>query len=505
MIRRKFFTGFFIFVFSWSNFLSAGPTQLTFTYQVTVTNETGSPEGGVAIRLTGYYSVWEYQSDLGYYEWELRSATNEGSTNASGYVSLVASADISEYYPEDYRVEHMLIEMIDPDYSVLSSQNTQSYFTNAAGSFVVVFDLDRDLLNDNIEWQLANKFKPVLHPHSLELEKQQGLHNMDLIINSYGTLKVILTGNSQTAYNNSTPPIHVIDTYGNWDTYAAGEISIISILDISDSQRYLSAPVGQRPLYFHCYKEGGYYYLQYWYFFTMNDIQDQTNYDIYHEGDWEHVSIKIEKNGENFVPKYVNFYQHAGGHTINANNCWWSSTSATTYISLRQGYDENHTHLHIWIAANSHASYNRYEKVYRIHKNIPVFGDEDYIDRVNYGFPLQMPDPYFVYDYLENLGEVKTTSYIKIHNIIWFSHTQALGNSKDWLSFRGFIGGQWFAPACPFGEWCGAQPAPLMPSYNKSASESHEYYSFTHDESEDGFGNEEDGISWEDVQGPPPE
>lgn len=69
MIRRKFFTGFFIFVFSWSNFLSAGPTQLTFTYQVTVTNETGSPEGGVAIRLTGYYSVWEYQSDLGYYEW----------------------------------------------------------------------------------------------------------------------------------------------------------------------------------------------------------------------------------------------------------------------------------------------------------------------------------------------------------------------------------------------------------------------------------------------------
>lgn len=42
-----------------------------------------------------------------------------------------------------------------------------------------------------------------------------------------------------------------------------------------------------------------------------------------------------------------------------------------------------------------------------------------------------MPDPYFVYDYLENLGEVKTTSYIKIHNIIWFSHTQALGNSKD--------------------------------------------------------------------------
>lgn len=44
-----------------------------------------------------------------------------------------------------------------------------------------------------------------------------------------------------------------------------------------------------------------------------------------------------------------------------------------------------------------------------------------------------------------------------------------------------------------------------MPSYNKSASESHEYYSFTHDESEDGFGNEEDGISWEAVQGPPPE
>lgn len=50
MIRIKIFTGIFIFVFSWSNFLSAGPTQLVFTYQVTVTNESGAPESGVNIK-----------------------------------------------------------------------------------------------------------------------------------------------------------------------------------------------------------------------------------------------------------------------------------------------------------------------------------------------------------------------------------------------------------------------------------------------------------------------
>lgn len=44
-----------------------------------------------------------------------------------------------------------------------------------------------------------------------------------------------------------------------------------------------------------------------------------------------------------------------------------------------------------------------------------------------------------------------------------------------------------------------------MPSYNKTPDDkSHEYYSFTYDESEEGFGNDENGISWEDVQGEPP-
>lgn len=338
-----------------------------YIYNITVTDEYTNPLNAIDVRMMAQY----YLAGEPYYEYQT------GATNIAGQVTLEIWVDITGHEGE-YYFSRLIAEIIEPGYTVLSAQGTPCFYPTGSASFEIVYDLDGDLVDDNVEWQLANKFKPVLHSHSLGqgfIEKQQGLQNMDLIINSYGSLKVVLTASGQTAYNNSTPPIHVIDTNGYWDTYAIGTNSIISILDISDSQRYLSAPAGQRPLYFHCYKEGNYYYLQYWYFFTMNDIQDQTNYNIYHEGDWEHVSIKIEKSGENFIPKYVNFYQHAGGHTINANNCWWSPTSATAYSGIQEGYDENHTHLHIWIAANSHASYNRidmrrYIKFIRIYPHL---------------------------------------------------------------------------------------------------------------------------------------
>ena len=101
------------------------------------------------------------------------------------------------------------------------------------------------------------------------------------------------------------------------------------------------------------------------------------------EGDWEHVSIKLTKNGNNFSPKKVNFYQHYGEHTKDASECWWSPANARTYYYIKKGYDENFTHLHIWIAANGHASYNRYDPVYKVHvqaTNLIVM--EDYIDNV---------------------------------------------------------------------------------------------------------------------------
>ncbi len=152
----------------------------------------------------------------------------------------------------------------------------------------------------------------------------------------------------------------------------------------------------------------------------MNDVQDQTNNNTWHEGDFEHVSIKVDSLQN---PVAVNFYRHEGGRTVSPSECWWSSTPDLTYSGLVQGYSPSRTHLHIWIAANSHASYNRYQEVYRFTATgpdqlCPNLVDEDYIDNVdcdpsNY-------DLYFAYDYLEKLGEIKIST--NAHGYTWFSH-----------------------------------------------------------------------------------
>ena len=226
------------------------------------------------------------------------------------------------------------------------------------------------------------------------------------------------------------------------------------------------APVGNRPLYYHVYKSGNYYYLQYWYYFTMNDLRydGQTKKKTWHESDWEHVAIKLQKSGDNFTPVAVNFYIHTGGQTLSPDNCWWSSSNATTYSGIQKGYDENHTHLHIWLSKNAHASYNRYEPVYQYKLNWQYSGTEvieDYIDNVDYspsGY-----DEYFPYDFLEKLGEVDRGDLVTPR-----------GNSKYWIAFEGRFGTYWTITIPFYGPVGTPSPGPLTMN-----GENHEYYAFT--------------------------
>src|SRR4029434_6981345 len=90
------------------------------------------------------------------------------------------------------------------------------------------------------------------------------------------------------------------------------------------------------------------------------------NNHTWHEADWEHVTLRLVQQGSTWVPDQINFYQHNGGHTRTPQQTWWSATNARSYGGIRQGYDATHTHLHLWIAADSHATYNRYDSVYHI-------------------------------------------------------------------------------------------------------------------------------------------
>lgn len=405
-----------------------------------------------------------------------------GTTNTSGGFTL----SIQVEYATFLGLVSMSASVTDSRYVTLSaSGNYSTSGTTIYPSFTVILDTDRDGIDDNVEWQIAEKFKPVLHKHSYD--KQQGLANFNEVLINYSTL-IVIAFDGRTVYSDDVPPIHVWSSEGDWCSFGRGIGDVELMLDFNDNIRHTGATAGSRPLYYHVYRNGDYYYLQYWYFFTFNDLRDYTDNHTWHEGDWEHVALKLRSENGIFKPVAVNFYQHDGGHTKYPRDCWWSPAYANTYTYLQQGYDEGHTHLHVWIAANSHASYNRFDKVYDYTLNNPELAEfgiviDHFKDNCDYnpsGWNL-----YFPYDYLENLGEVVEGFNVTRHKHLYPYHIDPLGNSKEWLAFYWYMGDWWSISIGPLKRICTYSP------FSPAVGKTHEYYGFSEDYSVWGFGNEQ--------------
>jgi len=344
---------------------------------------------------------------------------------------------------------------------------------------------------DPWESVMANTFSPVLHKHSWD--KQPGIADFESTVYYHSTLRGTNEA-GQLVYNNRIPPIHVWQqTFPpGWDSFGNGQHPTSWKIDIDDDMSYAGVPGGYGPLYFHMYKpnsEDRIYYLQYWYFFGMNDVSDKTSNHVWHEGDWEHVSIKLQRaTGSSFTPVAVNFYLHDGGKTRTPGQTWWSATNSPTYAGIQQGYDANHTHLHVWLAANSHASYNRYEQVYRVDIDFVGLPLDTYIDNVDCA-PSSF-DLYFPYDVLLNLGEVTRCTYCSAHGYTWFEHITANAATPAWLPYTGLIGDFWE-------NGLAATESTLSPAAHVS------WRIFQVDYSQAGFGNANDSkktITWVDDQ-----
>jgi len=410
---------------------------------------------------------------------EMLVRTATGYTDANGFVALNC------YISWDY--DPCLIDMMayvsSSDYTTIQCSGNYTTTGNTLyPEFWVVSnqdDQDIDGVPDTWEEQIAEKFKPVLHKH--HYDKQKGLYNFEMVLDNRSTLEaynLLMVGPVVYKEWRGYPlNLHVFDSGDQWEYDSFGQDSdsptyfILNFDDTYTFQNHSGAPLGNRPLYYHVYKSGDYYYLQYWYFFTMNDIGNKG----WHEGDWEHVAIKLQKNGTNFTPVAINFYIHAGGITENPESCWWSSTNATTYSNIQQGYDRNHTHLHIWLAANAHSSYNRNMPVY--HHSVNVLGNSnweisDYQDNVDYN--PSGHNEYFPYDFLIKLGEVDRKSNITVHGHTWDYHVIPRGNSKYWIGYEGRAGDYWVEG------YAGITFKSFSPGPITCNSENHEYYYFTH-------------------------
>ena len=354
-------------------------------------------------------------------------------------------------------------------YIIESSNNTSSHTSFSISPAYVLNYSDDDGIPDVLEIQLAEKFKPVLHRHPHD--RQQNLENIE-------TLMYEISQTELKAWNVAGdpvgpwdfPPIHHRNQYNQWNSFGTGTIipsyEMWQIdFNITKSTSYTGASVGNRPLYFHVFKNENYYYVQYWYFFTMNDVRGDTKNDTWHEGDWEHVGIKLN---DNFEPLHVNFYQHYGGHTKSASQCWWSSSNATS-STPQQGFSSSRTHLHIWISKNGHASYNKNDLVYRIQVDVLGSEKEDFKDQCDY----TTSQSFFEYDFMEKLGEIE---YKSSQNGYYWK-----GNSKEWLPFVGYVGDYYWSSFFSQGTH-----SPRMPAFRRG------FYSFTINSSTHGFGNGED-------------
>jgi hypothetical protein len=348
-------------------------------------------------------------------------------------------------------------------------------------------DNDQDALEDSFERTLAEKFSPVLHRHSFD--NQPDLADIDQVL--YDSRLIIYSWVGDLIWNQplSSHSLHVTDTR-DFCTYADDSLYGRMYVDFADSWRTRGSAVGSRPLYYHVYPSGGYIYIQYWYFLTFNDLRDYTNNDTWHEGDWEHVSLRVARVGSDYVPDLLNFYKHDGGHTKTAAQAWWSGSNARSYAGLRQGYDSSHTHLHVWLAADSHASYSRYDPVYHfVLSNLFGIGNEELTDNADYdpaGFDL-----YFPYDRMQNMGEVAYVPYDHEHDGRTFdyhrTHRPVDGVELRWLRYVGRIGDNWIGGfGCPWGTEKPQTPSPYTPATGEI---SHEWIEFTVNTGTSGFGN----------------
>lgn len=354
------------------------------------------------------------------------------------------------------------------------------------------------------ESALATRFAPVLHAHAgvtTPMERQAGLADPDEILQAgWGSIELFNILGARV-YGPAQQWHGWDDAHGLWDTFGHNASPFWGRLDIDDSR--WNASTATRPLFYHVFPHGDGVVIQYWYFFAANDTREMWGQG-FHEGDWEHVAIKVRYENGDWAPTDVNFYIHEGGERRDPAECWWSPTALPTYEGLAQGYDPARPHLHVWISANAHSSYNRFAETYTLAVDGPSGCDLEVWDRCDYNLAdnPRGAHAFFEYDTLVDMGEVVATE--DAHGFEWAVHYDG------GLEFNRFVGhfGRGSSASCPsgcpplicmlmmdlasfFGGGVPAAYGPLAPSRGAA----HEWTVFHDDPAEFRWGNEAPGGS----------
>jgi len=449
------------------------------------------------VLLRVYYVEEEAEPVDVYLKWMDDSAPTSGGFTAGGEFPEDVLRELTEEYEvEDWELIWSRAQI--NDYPVMSKYNWISHTSlSIYPEFYIEYniegDVDIDGIPDDEEEAIAEQFKPLLikNVSVQNPEHQHDLGNFELTIHNNSRIKKVwIIGESTDWYYNVTNA-HKWNDDNYWCTHGDRSITdnsyVFDIMELTLENNWVGAPVGQRPLYYHVYRDADYFYVQYWYWFNMNDISGQTMKHTWHEGDWEHISIKLEKYGSNYTPIAINLYQHLGGHTKHPDEgIWVAGIEGAAVDDIYTMYDEENTHPVIFIASNSHASYFYDDPVYHMSVRSGPILHEEFIDEVDYGVVdienLEWNEyETFTYDHLEKLGEAKRIFDSFWHGIHFYFHVKTYPNSKEWLGYRGYCGEFWGESV--LNVYPVATPSPRVPFRGW------DYYGFTENFSYDGFGN----------------
>lgn len=217
-------------------------------------------------------------------------------------------------------------------------------------------DQDYDGLDDGVEWELANRYAPVVHLPNLISQSssddgdwtrpanvQWYLANTRMRFHHNNCSDHQLLDFGQVNAQNLVTQTHRVGnglpfcSHGSAQSSAGGwdgdEHYFLQQHDWTHPGQSEAAPE-QWLTYFHAYRNtSGGVSIQYWLLWAYNDWTGYSN----HEGDWEHINVRLGSGGE---PEGVYFAAHNG---IN-----WYSAGDVTWFG---------THPGSWVADGSHGQY----------------------------------------------------------------------------------------------------------------------------------------------------
>ena len=245
-------------------------------------------------------------------------------------------------------------------------------FLNTSFVYADEVDLDMDGVEDSLEELLIDKYAPSYYFHTDEkyysdnVDEYLSKAHMRFHYRALPDDQILEQGNvnqenlAYMKHNNK-------DFWGNYteeiiyskdarDVYGAGGF-FLEIPDNYDNKDdvYKGDIYGHRSkIYAHLFKnESGNISIQYWVFLPYNEAPSVGGVKLNHEGDWEHITVRLD---ESYGIEKVYFASHNNeGKYYNKEELLFGN--GDDLIKKNYNEDEGNTHVIVYLALGTHASF----------------------------------------------------------------------------------------------------------------------------------------------------